>query len=260
MIRSILLLLMCAGCGADQPATVMRLSAPPRAYLLHLPGIGGEMRIDRNLIAGLEDGGVDADMQIYDWTGSDRGLLALGNTTRHSEQAADVAAMIAQARKLDPSRRIIVTAHSAGCGVAVWALERLPDDVLIDSLLLMQSALSPEYDLSRALRHVHGHAYAFYSRHDPVLALGTKMLGTVDRVNTEASGNVGFIQPAGADHLQYAKLRQFEYQDAWMRFGDSGDHIGPMRRIFARDMLAPLLKTGELPELSNAPVAGSTNN
>src|SRR5215210_2278940 len=53
-------------------------SAAPttQPYLLHLPGIGGHLRIDDNLIAGLRDGGTDGWLRIYDWTGPDRGLIA----------------------------------------------------------------------------------------------------------------------------------------------------------------------------------------
>ena len=206
------------------------------------------MWLDRSLIAGLRDGDVMADMQIYDWTGADRGIVALGSTARHAEQAAKVADMITAAYRADPNRRIILTSHSAGTGVAIWALEKLPDDVQIDTLLLMQSALSPTYDLSKALAHVRTHAYSFWSILDSVVGGGTKLLGTVDRVNTEAAGHVGFVVPAGAQAPQYQKLTQFAYQDSWMRYGDIGDHIGPMRRTFAKNMLAPLLMIGKLPE------------
>src|SRR2546425_6703858 len=57
----VLLLGLLAGCAA-QPGAIDSSRhpapsfAPARAYLLHLPGIGGEMWLDRNLIAGLRDG------------------------------------------------------------------------------------------------------------------------------------------------------------------------------------------------------------
>src|SRR5207244_4975619 len=117
--------------------------------------------------------------------------------------------MIAAAYRADPHRRIIITSHSAGTGIAVWALENLPDNVQIATLLMMQSALSPTYDLSKALAHVRGQAYSFWSILDPVVGGGTKLLGTVDRVNTEAAGHVGFISPKSADPGQYQKLMQF---------------------------------------------------
>src|SRR5439155_21717815 len=174
-----LLLMLLAGCAAKlQIASAPPPPAPaPRAWLLHLPGIGGEMWLDRNLIAGLRDGEVDAEMRIYDWTGADRGIVALGSTARHVEQANKVAEMIAAVYHADPRRRIIVTSHSAGTGIAVWALEQLPDNVQIDTLLMMQSALSPTYDLSKALAHVRGQAYSFWSILDPVVGGGTKLLG-----------------------------------------------------------------------------------
>src|SRR5436190_2398093 len=249
-------LILLVGCDAQRatPARVASAPDPPRAFLLHLPGIGGHMRIDDSLIAGLRDGGIDCEIQIYDWTGPDRGIVALGSTTRHVDESTKVAAAIVALRRADPARPIIITSHSAGTGIAVFALEKLPDDVQIDQLLMMQSALSPTYDLSGALRHVRGHAYALYSVHDPVLGPGTKLLGTMDRVRTEAAGAVGFTDPpnAVADRAQYQKLTQFEYQEFWMRYGDIGDHIGPMRRAFAKNMLAPLLLTGKMPEVASA--------
>src|SRR5690242_1423818 len=42
-------------------------------YLLHLPGIGGHLPLDDHLILGLREGGIDGWLEIYDWTGTDRG-------------------------------------------------------------------------------------------------------------------------------------------------------------------------------------------
>jgi pimeloyl-ACP methyl ester carboxylesterase len=243
------------GCGGERatavPSTKPQPQLPPRAQLIHVPGIGGHMRIDDSLIAGLRDGGIDAEIQIYDWTGPDRGLVSLGSTTRHASESAKVAEMITSIARADPRRKIILTGHSGGAAIVVWALEKLPNDVHIDTLLMMQPALSPSYDLNKALSRVRGHAYSLYSVHDPVLGPGTRLLGTMDRVRTEAAGAVGFTDPPNAaDHAQYQKLTQFEYQDSWMRYGDIGDHIGPMRRSFAKNMLAPLLLTGKLPQFA----------
>ena len=40
---------------------------------------------------------------------------------------------------------------------------------------------------------------------------------------------------------------QVPYDSAWMKLGNIGDHIGPMARPFAREVIAPLLLTGKLP-------------
>jgi hypothetical protein len=125
----------------------------------------------------------------------------------------------------------------------VWALEQLPADIKIDRLLMLSSALSPTYDLSRALAHVRYAAYSFHSEYDTlVLKYGTMALGTIDRELVPAAGYAGFVEPESADHRQYEKLRQIPYDAAWMRLGNAGDHIGATAPAFAEQILAPLLR------------------
>lgn len=249
-----LLLGGCAVHSTDPPDPVAIPPALQPPMVIHVTGIGGHLPIDDHLVAGLKEGfhdaGEEADFEIDDWTGPDRGLIALAQVQRHEEQSTLLSKRIADLYHADSRRRIIITSHSAGCGIAVWALEKLPDDVKIDDLVMMESALSPNYDLSKALGHVK-HAYSLYSKDDSVvLGAGTRMMGTVDRVHSDASGEVGYTMPPTGDPNQYAKLQQFAYQDWWMKYDDIGDHIGPMTRPFARYMLAPLLLTRILPEHS----------
>jgi pimeloyl-ACP methyl ester carboxylesterase len=208
-----------------------------------LPGIAGELPIDRELVAGLVAGGVASDATIIDWTGPDRGVPALRNVARHEAQSRLLADRIVALHNKDPRTPITLVGHSGGTGVAVNALERLPEGVHVRTLVLLASALSPEYDLSAALRHVDGHAYSLHSRFDDwVLGHGTKAFGTYDRVYTEAAGKVGFTAPPTADPAAYAKLTQFPYDPAWTRHGNGGDHVGPTNRRFARDVLAELIQ------------------
>jgi hypothetical protein len=226
----------------------------PAPVLVHLPGIAGEMRIDHELINGLTDAGVSHDCRILDWTGNDRGVPALTNVERHTEKSAKLAAYIVNLAKQSPGMPIILTAHSAGTGDAVQALEQLPDGETIQNLVLLASALSPDYDLSRALRHVAGHAYSLHSPYDNlVLSVGTRTFGTYDRVWTDAAGFCGFRQPPDADKAAYARLTQLPYDPAWAKIGNGGDHIGPTNRRFARDVLGRLVLTGRLPTTQPAP-------
>src|SRR5439155_6745345 len=99
-------------------------------------------------------------------------------------------------------------------------------------------------------------AYSLYSDLDSiVLGTGTRTVGTIDGVKSESAGKVSYTMPDSADPEQYKKLRQFAYEESWMRFGDVGDHIGPMTYRFARFMIAPLLKTGDLPNVPPLPRA-----
>jgi pimeloyl-ACP methyl ester carboxylesterase len=201
------------------------------------------------LTQGIVQGGFLADVDLFDWVGGEEGLNALANVPKHEEQSTRAAELLTKAYREHPDRPIVLTGHSAGTGVAVWALEKLPPDVKVDTLLMLQSALSPGYDLSKALSHVR-RAYAFNSPLDSVvLGTGTSLFGTIDRQKVEAAGKVGFVMPDGANAAQYAKLRQFSYDPAWLRFGNFGDHIGVMMRPFARGVISTVLQTGELPSL-----------
>ena len=129
---------------ADNPAEFQH------TILLHLPGVAGELSIDRDLIRGLKAGGYSGQTEIYDWTESDPGLSALWSRRRNDKEAQRIADKIIQIVKDDPASRIVITAHSGGTGLAVWALEKLPQDLHVQTLILLSSALSPGYDLTKA--------------------------------------------------------------------------------------------------------------
>jgi pimeloyl-ACP methyl ester carboxylesterase len=211
-------------------------------WLLHLPGIGGEMSIDRTLIRGLKEGGWEGPSKIYDWTENDPGIDALHARKRNDREARKVADMIEEKLKDDPKLQITLTSHSGGTGIAVWALEKLPEGMQIKTLVLLASALSPDYDLTAALRHVSGNAYVYYSENDTlVLGAGTQLFGTIDGKKSVAAGLAGFKMPPDADKQQYEKLIQRAWVKEWMVFENAGSHIGCMSRPFVKQVLAPTL-------------------
>jgi pimeloyl-ACP methyl ester carboxylesterase len=239
ILQAILILRAPLPAHAAGPAT--------RPYVVHLPGVGGILTVDHNLIAGLKAGGVKADYLTYDWTEHDPGVPALHAIERNHKEAQRVADLIAQRAEAYPGSRVVLTSHSGGGAMAVWTLERLPVGVQVDDALLMAPALSPGYDLSKALSHVKGKMYVFWSTGDElVLGLGCRLCGTMDGILTDAAGKVSFSQPAGANVVEYQKLHQIAYDPAWMRLGNFGDHVGPMSGPFAAVVLAPLV-SGTVP-------------
>jgi pimeloyl-ACP methyl ester carboxylesterase len=247
-LKLLLILLWLPGIGLAEGRKPATRPATHR-YLLHLPGIGGHRSIDDSLVRGLQLGGVDGEFEIYDWTGDDMGLKALVSRPRHTEQSRLIAARIADRFAAGPQDTIDLSGHSGGAGLAVWALEQLPQDVMVETVLLLAPALSPDYDLTAALKHVRGRLYVISSEHDPVLVAGTRAFGTIDGVKTDSAGKVGFSRPSGGDPVQYRKLVPMPYDSDWARQGNFGDHIGPMMRPFAREVLAPLI-------LGHAPSSG----
>ena len=247
LLRSTFLftLLLVTPALAANPAT--QPAAKADVWLLHLPGIAGTSRIDRSLIQGMRDAGYDGPAEIYDWTGDNPGIPALLNRKGNEREAQKIADRIADRARAHPGGRILLTGHSAGTGLAAFALEKLPADVKVDTLLLLAPALSPTYDLSKALSRVAGKAYAFTSPNDAfVLGAGTTLFGTIDGKKVQAAGKAGFTQPDdAADPEQYKKLIAKPYDPAWMKLNNIGDHIGVMARPFVAAELAPLL----LPEL-----------
>jgi len=197
---------------------------------------------------GLVEGGFDGELEIYDWTNSAPGLPALLSYQRNLDEAQRIADKIVALHRAQPNRPIILTGHSGGTGLAVWALERLPDDVQVDRVMLLASALSPKYDLTRALHHVRTHLYNFWSDQDvTVLSTGTTIFGTIDGVKGPAAGFVGFTPPESADLRQYQKLQQFAYTGDWVQWGNTGGHIGLMSKTFSIHVLAPLVTDHPLP-------------
>jgi len=214
----------------------------PKPYVLHLPGVSGTSIVDYTLRDGLKAGGFDGPFEIYDWTCHDPGIPALHNRARNEEQAQVVAELLTKQYRAHPDQPIYLTCHSGGSGPATWALERLPRDVHVACFVMLAPALSPTYDLSKALAHVGGQAYCFYSeRDDMVLGTGTKLFGTIDGERVDAAGRIGFQKPPGADDLAYAKLIHRPYESAWSRYGHIGGHIGCMGTPFVQAIVAPLM-------------------
>src|ERR1051326_2305454 len=135
-----LVVLFSGGCAAAQPAPVAAARAPVRAWHLHLPGISGYRSIDRHLIEGLVEGGLNADVQPYDWTTADPGLGSLLAYKRNQDEAGKVAQTLVAHYRKDPTARVTITAHSGGCGIAAWALERLPAGWMVGEIVFFAPA------------------------------------------------------------------------------------------------------------------------
>lgn len=231
-----------------RPSLIAFKDGGDAAYVLYLPGISAYRSIDRAMIRGLVDGSETAragKVRIYNWSAYDAGMGALLGYKRNRAEADVVEKVIEKAWREKPERPIYVVAHSGGCGVTAWAMETLPAEVKVEQVVLLAPAVSPGFDLRGMMRHVRGKVWAFTSENDPVLGSMTKVLGTIDRVNSESAGLRGFVVPAGAEEVYGEKLRAMPYREEWWKLQNTGDHIGWLEHDFSKEVLAPLLVPGE---------------
>lgn len=254
--RSNLLALVCGlaplvGCHRPPPNlyTPHRLE---RGLVLILPGIEGLSPWNRDLAVGLERGGVNSAIEVYDWTTGLPGgfVLNLTDLERNRQQAAKIAEKIVQYQADHEGRPVHVIGHSGGGGLAVLGLESLPAEHEIELAILLAPALGPEYDLSAALRRSRQGIVNFYSENDvSFLQVGTSLLGTIERTYDVSAGAVGFRPPpnqSAEDHELYMrKFRQVSWNPRLRRFGASGTHIGWASRQFGQRYLADLIRRNE---------------
>jgi pimeloyl-ACP methyl ester carboxylesterase len=220
-----------------------------RGLVLVLPGIEGQSFINQSIAQGLADGGVEAAIEIYDWT---TGIILLflyhlRGWRRNVKQAERLARRIVEYRKSYPGRPIYLIGHSGGGALSVLTLERLPPGATITGAVLLNAALSPRYDLTAALPHVETMIWNFRSIFDLFfVGIGTVLAGTVDGRHTCCAGMIGFRVPADLDggrrELYAQRVRDVPFRAAMMADFHFGGHMGPSNRVFVARNLAPLIK------------------
>lgn len=164
--------------------------------------------------------------------------------------AARLARRLLAFRRVHPTTRIHLFGYSGGGGVAVFVCEALRGRCVIENLILIAPALSPDYNLAPALRSVI-RCTVFASENDRyLLGLGTRLFGTIDRQRVVAAGNVGFHLPVAATHedrARYGKVSQVRWSQSFRQWCVSGGHIGWLSEPFVASVLLPLITDGEIP-------------
>jgi hypothetical protein len=239
----LVLIAMAGGCGPPQPyVTPTRLE---RGLVLVLPGIEGRSILNEAICKGLHDGGVNAAIELHDWTSPLGPLYNLRAKRRNRDAAEEIAQHIVRYQTTYPGRPVLLVGQSGGGGMAVWTLEALPPGTEIEGAVLLSASLSPEYMLDRALEHTRRGIVSFYSHRDWfLLGIGTTLTGTMDGEHTSSAGRTGFEVPgAGGTPPCYEKL----YQVAWNRemsdTGYTGGHLSASAARFISTYVAPFIVT-----------------
>jgi len=236
------LLILCEACAALPKPTVTHLD---RGLIWMIPGILGAPSMLADACRGLEDAGVRSAIEVYDWQRDELfGALAnLMDRDQNLRHAAEIALAITTYARTHAERPIDVVGYSGGGGLAVMVAEALPEDVRLRHLILVQAAISPDYDLGAALAHVDGKLINFHSAFDwAILGLGTRALGTMDRANVVSAGKVGFnLAVAVPNEALRRRVEQPEWTLAMLTSGHYGGHLGMLTYGWNRKYLAPYL-------------------
>ncbi|MBL8879224.1 MAG: alpha/beta fold hydrolase [Phycisphaerales bacterium] len=241
------------GCGYV-PKTAQVASRYDHGVVYILPGIEGPSPLNTSLAVGLDNAKIRPAIEIYDWTTGIPGnfLWNLSDLDRNRREASRLARRILAYRDRHPGGQVSIIGHSGGGGIALLTLEALPPEPIVDNVVLLAPAVSPRYDLRKAMRRAKNGMYHLYSPFDVgLLGIGTTVFGTVDRDHGPSAGAVGFSKPPRLSEEEWTAIAEQLHQIKWsadlVSYGAAGDHAGWSTVWFAEKYLAPLVETGRPP-------------
>ncbi|MBN2063289.1 MAG: hypothetical protein JW745_00690 [Sedimentisphaerales bacterium] len=186
-----------------------------------IPGIEGQATMVKPVIKALRDSGYQGDIYTLNWGNPLLPFRNLCNEKYKQEKAQTLANNIVKYAQDHPHQPIDIIGYSAGAGLTIMAVEKLPPHVKVRNITLVHGAISPEYDLTAALANTSGSIKNVSSKADwLILGLGTTIFGTMDNSHSSSAGMVGFdTQMAVPDPLQRHKLKQIKWKAKQKRWG-----------------------------------------
>ena len=221
-------------------ATPMISPQQPNTVIV-VPGIGGDGPVYGQILQSLHDHGSTDCLRVWDW-GSSYPLfvISISSRTWHHISERHLADQIIRWRQDHPHSRIVLIAHSAGAGVALGALARLPDPIQTGPVILLAPSLSPNFDLRPALKHACV-IHVFYSPADDFWqGFGPLVFGTYDRVHCNGAGRRGFSM-TDLSASEKARVIQHRFEKDWESLGVDGGHFDWMAEPFVAAVIKPLI-------------------
>ena len=141
--------------------------------------------------------------------------------------------------------------------MTIYTFERLPDDVRATGGVLIMPAISPDYDLTPALRQTERGLWSFSSYGDVVfLGLATLLLGTCDGKHVLGAGLTGFADADQRSGRQSGEpipsLHEIPYRWEFAKSVNFGGHFGPSYPTFVERWIAPILVDEQPPPTASA--------
>ncbi|HNO76652.1 MAG TPA: hypothetical protein PKN33_01225 [Phycisphaerae bacterium] len=189
--------------------------------------------------SGLRNAGYDGEFRGFVWTsfllwGADHLIAA-----RSTLNAKNLAGYIERYYRDQPDGELTLMGLSAGSAVILNALERLPENMMVENVVLFQPSVSASHNLTPALLHVRGKLYATCSRRDAILAtLGVN----ADGESGAPAGRSGFRIASGLTTKQrqlYTKVVNLPWRRQYNKYGWRGGHVTSTSRKFVKHIIAP---------------------
>lgn len=232
---TIFALTLFAGCSSFQlPGRIDRLD---EGLTFVLPGVEGKSFLSDHVAEEIVQGGVPGAIEVHDWTSGQpiRSLEHLVRSEQSQIEAARLSQRIVSYRNAFPDQPIHLIGHSGGAAIIVLALNQLPSDLMVNQVILLSPAISPQIELKHALMSC-DKMWCFYSPLDFQLTLGTSLMGTIDRKFVPSAGAIGFDDDSPNDNLV-----QIPFHANMIRDGTLGGHLGFTSRRFVRRHVVPIL-------------------
>lgn len=227
------------GCFQPEIPSAQQLAC---GYVLHLTGVESYGSYHVSLLRGLREAGLDRAVEINEWGYKPFGTFPnLMSLELNRQRASRLAGALADYRKQYPKAPISIVGYSGGGAIALFIAEVLPEEVVLERIILLGAAISPQYDLGPALARTRCGIVNFYSESDWFMAgWATETFGTMDRKRTSTAGRIGFRDAQGA-LLEHDQVVQVAWRAEWRSLGHAGGHSGWRSQEWARAVLAPYL-------------------
>ncbi len=235
-----------------------RAERETHGYLYYLDGAGGGTA-KKNWSEGIKYGFLEAGYlgagEMFSWE-TGKGLEAdqVASMKYKRQKAQELADRIEQHMAKFPGTPVGLLGFSAGTAEVIFALEDLPVESQVDTVVLLGASISHDYDLTEMLKRVKGKVYIFTSTRDFMVGVLMKFTGTTDRKYHDAGADIhGFALPVGANEetrMLYAnKLVTIKWEKEFKKDGDFGHHFDNIKMEFIRDQVAPLFMKKPIAEL-----------
>lgn len=230
-----------AGCLSPQSSTPEQFE---RGLIMLLTGVECQACYHTGCVKGLREGGVDCAISLEEWGTKPFGTFPnLRSYELNRERAAQLATKVVAYHEQRCTAPITLIGYSGGGAMALFIAEALPDNLKLDRIIMTSPAISPRYDLSKAMAHCRRGIISFYSPEDWFMSgWATRTWGTMDRVKTDTAGRIGF-RDADDELLRLDGFEQICWRPAWRELGHWGGHVGWRAQGFAREILAPQVRT-----------------